>query len=45
MLNDQTGELTSALAARDADRFWAVGRQMLAMPTCAVRSSSVASAR
>lgn len=29
MLNDQTGELTSALAARDADRFWAAVRQML----------------
>lgn len=29
MLNDQTGELTSALAAKDADRFWAAVRQML----------------
>lgn len=29
MLNDQTGEITSALAARDADRFWAAVRQML----------------
>ncbi|MFG6465073.1 ABC transporter ATP-binding protein/permease [Roseateles sp. BYS87W] len=28
-LNTQTGELTSALAARDADRFWAAVRQML----------------
>lgn len=29
MLNDQTGEIASALAARDADRFWAAVRQML----------------
>jgi putative ATP-binding cassette transporter len=29
MLNDQTGELTSALASKDADRFWAAVRQML----------------
>lgn len=29
MLNDQTGELTSALASRDEGRFWAAVRQML----------------
>ncbi|HEY1130847.1 MAG TPA: ABC transporter ATP-binding protein/permease [Roseateles sp.] len=29
LLNDQTGELTSALAARDAPRFWAAVRAML----------------
>jgi vitamin B12/bleomycin/antimicrobial peptide transport system ATP-binding/permease protein len=29
LLNNQTGELTSALAARDEDRFWAAVRAML----------------
>ena len=29
LLNDQTGELTSALAAHDAPRFWAAVRKML----------------
>lgn len=29
LLNNQTGELTSALAARDAERFWAAVRAML----------------
>ncbi|HEY8881404.1 MAG TPA: ABC transporter ATP-binding protein/permease [Roseateles sp.] len=29
LLNNQTGELTSALAARDQDRFWAAVRAML----------------
>ena len=29
MVNDKTGELTSALSARDEDRFWAAVRGML----------------
>ena len=36
LLNEQTGEFTSALAARDADRFWLSIRQCVAMVVVAV---------
>jgi putative ATP-binding cassette transporter len=36
MVNDKTGELTSALSARDADRFWAAVRGMLLVVGIAV---------
>lgn len=36
LLNEQTGEFTSALAARDADRFWLSIRQCVAMVIVAV---------
>ena len=32
MLNDQAGEMTSALAAKDGDRFWAIGAGLPARP-------------
>ncbi|HMM50290.1 MAG: ABC transporter ATP-binding protein/permease [Burkholderiales bacterium] len=36
LLNEQTGEFTSALAARDADRFWLSIRQCIAIVVVAV---------
>ena len=36
LLNEQTGEFTSALAARDADRFWMSIRQCVAIVVIAV---------
>jgi putative ATP-binding cassette transporter len=36
LLNEQTGEFTSALAARDADRFWLSIRQCVAIVVIAV---------
>ncbi|HSU23109.1 MAG TPA: ABC transporter ATP-binding protein/permease [Variovorax sp.] len=36
MLNDKTGELTSALAGREADRFWSAVRACLAVLAVAV---------
>src|SRR5690606_1056200 len=36
LLNEQTGEFTSALAARDADRFWLSIRQCVAIVIVAV---------
>ncbi len=36
LLNEQTGEFTSALAARDADRFWLSIRQSVAIVVLAV---------
>ncbi|MCO5106704.1 MAG: ATP-binding cassette domain-containing protein [Burkholderiaceae bacterium] len=36
LLNEQTGEFTSALAARDADRFWLSIRQCVAIVVVAV---------